>query len=214
MAPVLTAEDRTRVAAICETVKGYSTEKHYAFFRHLLTYTRTARMLMLGVYYGRDIVFLLDLAARLQKPLSITGVDKFSDDFCEDWPVERRSLNWQAAGFGAAPTLDAAKSNIARFGQAELIKERDAYFLARCKDKFDAIYLDTSHDYETVCRQIRQALPLLASEGLLMGDDYSDQGTWGVRRALSELAPGHVVFGNWIWIADTSLILAQLPQSA
>jgi hypothetical protein len=203
--------DRRRVARISAVVKGYSAERHYAFFKQLLTRTDVHRLLMLGVYFGRDIAFLLDIASRLKKPLAITGVDKFSNDFCEDWPQDKRTLDWESAGFGDAPTLQQASANIARFGAARVIKERDEVFLANCPDKFDAIYLDTSHDYETVCRQIRQCVPLLAADGLLMGDDYSDQGTWGVKRALMDMVPGHKLFANWIWIADATCLR---PDSA
>ena len=95
-----------------------------------------------------------------------------------------------------------------------LIKQRDEAFLASCSQCFDAIYIDTSHDYETVARQVRQTVGLLNEDGLLCGDDYSDQGTWGVKRAISEFAPGHVVFSNWIWIAARDQIRVPLNASA
>jgi hypothetical protein len=82
-----------------------------------------------------------------------------------------------------------------------LIRQHDSAFLAGSRARYDLIYLDTSHDYETVIRQMRQAALLLSPNGIMAGDDYSDAGTWGVCRAVSEAAPGHAVFGGWIWIA-------------
>jgi hypothetical protein len=201
--PELTPDDTRRMEAIRQTVPGYSEGMHYAFFKHMLTCASIRKLLILGVYHGRDIAYLMDNARALGRPLQIIGVDKFSDDFCEDWPKERQSLNWQQAGFGTPPSFDAARTHQARLGFADsvtIVQERDDTFLASCTDRFDAIYIDTSHDYYTVVRQIRDAAGLLTEDGLICGDDYSDQGTWGVKRAVTELVPGHVVFSNWIWI--------------
>jgi hypothetical protein len=213
--PEMTPEDSRRMEAIRQIVPGYSEGAHYAFFKHLLSCGTIKRLLILGVYHGRDIAYLMDIARALGRPLRVVGVDKFSDDFCEDWPQERKSLNWQQAGFGTSPSFEAAQANLGRLGFSQdvtLIKQRDDVFLASCSEKFDAIYIDTSHDYDTVARQLRQTVCLLTEDGLLCGDDYSDQGTWGVKRAISEFVPGHVVFANWIWIGARDQV--QLPREA
>jgi hypothetical protein len=215
--PDITPEDMQRMESIRRTIPGYSELRHYAFFKHLLTSSEVKKLLILGVYHGRDIAYLMDLARALGRPLQVVGVDKFSDDFCEDWPKERQSLNWQEAGFGTSPSFEAAQAHMARLGfsdSVKLVKERDERFLASCTERFDAIYIDTSHDYDTVARQVRQTVGLLTDDGLLCGDDYSDQGTWGVKRAISEFAPGHVVFSNWVWIAARDEIRAPLQASA
>jgi hypothetical protein len=205
--PELTADDARRMDAIRQSVPGYSEGMHYAFFKHMLACAPIKKLLILGVYHGRDIAYLMDNARALGRPLQVTGVDKFSDDFCEDWPKERQSLNWQQAGFGTPPSFEAADS-------VTIVQERDDRFLASCGDSFDAIYIDTSHDYDTVARQIRQTVGLLAPDGLLCGDDYSDQGTWGVKRAISEFIPGHVVFSNWIWLGARDQVKIQSEAAA
>ena len=215
--PAITHEDMQRMESIRQTIPGYSELLHYAFFKHLLACFTVKRLLILGVYHGRDVAYLMDLARALGRPLEVVGVDKFSDDFCEDWPKERQSLNWQEAGFGTSPSFEAAQAHMARFGFSDsvtLVKERDEVFLASCSERFDAIYIDTSHDYDTVARQVRQTVRLLTDDGLLCGDDYSDQGTWGVKRAISEFAPGHVVFSNWVWIAARDQIRASLQANS
>lgn len=197
--------------------KQFRAIRSYAFFKHLLACATIKRLLVLGVYHGRDIAYIMSLGRALGRPLQVVGVDKFSDDFCEDWPKERQSLNWQQAGFGTSPSFEAAQAHMARLGYSDsvtLVKERDERFLPSCSERFDAIYIDTSHDYDTVARQIRQTVGLLTEDGLLCGDDYSDQGTWGVKRAISEFAPGHVVFSNWVWIAARDQIRASLQASA
>jgi Methyltransferase domain len=201
--PALSAEEARRAEAICSAVPGFTDKRHYAFFKHLFASGPIEKLLILGVYAGRDVAFALDAARELGRPLHVVGVDKFSDEYCDDWPEQSRALNWQQAGFGQAPSLESAKANLERLGFADdaiLRKQRDEEFFGSCCERFDAIYLDTSHDYATVVRQIRQAAGLLTEDGILCGDDYSDQGTWGVKRAVTELIPGHLVFANWIWI--------------
>lgn len=202
--PLFDQQDRDRMTEIAASVGGYSDARHYDFFRSVFAYTEVRRVLLLGVYFGRDTVFMCEAARRSGRSITITAVDKFSDDACEDWPSTQRSRTWEEAGFGPAPTLDAARANIDRFKgdhDVRLIQKNDEAFLTTCQEKYDLIYIDTSHDYETVRRQLRQARPLVAEGGLLAGDDYSDEGTWGVRRALRDAAPGHAVFAGWIWIA-------------
>jgi hypothetical protein len=201
--PTLSAEQVRRAEAICAAVPGFTDKRHYAFFKHLLASGPIEKLLILGVYAGRDVAFALDAARELGRPFHVVGVDKFVDEYCDDWPEQNRPLNWQQAGFGPAPSLEAAKANLEQLGfagDATLFKQRDEEFLGSCRERFDAIYLDTSHDYATVVRQIKQAVGLLTEDGILCGDDYSDQGSWGVKRAVTELVPGHFVFANWIWI--------------
>ncbi len=202
--PLFDDLDHQRMTEVCAAVRGYSDARHYGFFRTLFAQAEIERVLLLGVYFGRDIIFMLDAARRACRQISITGVDKFSDDACADWPSDRLGCSWEQAGFGTAPSLAAAQHTIATFGggaEVRLIRQHDEAFLEGCTDRFDLIYLDTAHDAATVRRQLRQAAPLLAPGGVLAGDDYSDQGTWGVRSALSEVAPGHAVFAGWIWVA-------------
>ena len=51
----------------------------------------------------------------------------------------------------------------------------------------DVIYLDAAHEYEAVIADLRAYLPLLAPDGVLLGDDYMPN--WpGVVRAVDEIA--------------------------
>lgn len=62
--------------------------------------------------------------------------------------------------------------------------------------KADMIFLDASHDYDSVAADIRAWARLLAPGGLLCGHDRQ----WdGVARAINELIPGHMVGVGAIW---------------
>jgi SAM-dependent methyltransferase len=167
------------------------------------------RILVVGVYHGRDICFLMKAAENTgRQDLQIVGVDKFSDDFCRDWPEEKRALGWEAAGYGRPPTLQDAHDNISRHQTCpvELVPSDDLQFLAQCREQFDFIYLDTAHDYETVAKQIELCRPLLSPGGLLGGDDLMDESTegWGVRAAVKEKFTDYMDMNGWIWLTHGS----------
>ena len=204
MNPVdLTQADMLRVQDICARVKGYSGAAHYGFFKGLFTDNPKAfKILILGVYHGRDIAFMLDVMDRYHegRDFQIVGVDKFTDAPCADWPEGVQTMTWGAAGFGEPPSFVAARENT-KSSRVQLLMLDDAEFLAANTEKFDIIYLDTAHDYETVARQIKQAAKACNPGAIICGDDYSNAGTWGVQTAVAEAFTSHEVFANWIWIS-------------
>lgn len=227
----LTHADLARIAALNAEVPGWSGPSHYAFFRALLNelflHVDAPRILMLGIYHGRDLAYLLDLLQREHPGRSATliGVDKFDNEPCADWPEAKRGLSWESAGFGEPPALKRAEAHLlSRVGTAilRLYQSDDAAFLEGAlmappalRMKFDAIYVDTSHDYATVARQLRQLAQLCCDDAtLICGDDYSDAGTWGVARAVREAFSDHRVFANWIWFAPRSALAAALRPAA
>ena len=185
---------------------GYSGLLHWRFFHQIASRTSIRRMCILGVYFGRDIAYVgaaLRESGRLD--CTITGVDKFEDRACADWPEEKKALSWREAGFGPAPSHEAAERNLQTLGLAENIRlwsGSDERFLETTPERFDFIYIDTSHDYASVKRLILRAWPLLRDGGLMAGDDFSDEGTWGVKRAVLESFAMVTTYDHWIWAAE------------
>jgi len=71
---------------------------------------------------------------------------------------------------------------------------------AMSNEKFDVVYIDALHDYESVKNDIDAWYPLVNDEGILAGHDYSDH--WpGVLQAVQEFADKNkyeitVLFGD------------------
>ena len=190
-----------RLLQIISCVPGYGKLKQFAFFNCMISKYKPKKVLLIGVYKGRDSSFILDASRNYGVDISFTGVDKFSDDFCADWPQEDQSKTWEDAGFGPAPSIEEARKNLSNVGfpNVHLIKSHDEEFLAQDDQKYDLIYIDTSHDYETVRRQLHQVRRLSHENTIISGDDYSDHGTWGVKRAVIDGTKEHGLFLNWVW---------------
>lgn len=215
----LNHEDAVALQRIQEIIPGYSGFVHQGFFKMLLAQPNVNNLLILGVYHARDIAIILDLARRWrrERPLFVWGVDKFTDTACADWPEDKKSMTWGEAGFGSPPsTVLGVKQNIYRavgplpgWMDYNIVQADDAEFLEMHAEKplkFDVVYLDTSHDEQTVKRQLAQVPKVLHPGGIICGDDYSDDsnagGNWGVKKAVTEIHPKHTVFGNWIWMVE------------
>ena len=205
----LSQQDEARCAAIMSRVRGYSDGKHYAFFKALLARPEVKDVLILGVYHGRDIAFMRDcLLSAGRIDVWIVGVDKFSDTPCADWPAGSIGKSWQDAGFGPPPDIEQARRNCGAetSGPVLLSESDDERFLAHTEGKFDAVYLDTSHDFATVNRQLKQVRRVCKPSAIICGDDYSDRGTWGVKRAVTASFNQHTVFAGWIWASGNELL--------
>jgi predicted O-methyltransferase YrrM len=66
--------------------------------------------------------------------------------------------------------------------------------------RFDLIFIDASHDYESVKADIQAWLPLLVDGGVICGHDYM---RWGVKSAVRQLVPKHrLVPNSSIWTTE------------
>lgn len=69
--------------------------------------------------------------------------------------------------------------------------------------KFDLIFIDAGHNYEDVVADINAWRPLLATDGVLCGHDYTTVHHPGVVQAVDELIPNfRVVDGTTIWTTE------------
>lgn len=198
------AELNARWQPIAQRIPGWSGNLHYLFFQSVLDACPDIKsVLMLGVYMGRDISIILDIAKG--RPLQIVGVDRFRDMPCEDWTVEQKTMSWTEAGFGPAPDAKKALENINPSPEhaVKLIESDSHIFLMNAKGKIDFAYVDTSHEYETVKRELELIRPLCHERTLIAGDDYTNEGKpwWGVDRAVKETFKTHQVLLNMIWWA-------------
>jgi hypothetical protein len=198
----LDLRDRRSRGRIYQLCRGYSTARQWKFFRSVLRDEKIRSVCVFGVYFGRDIASLSWLLRQRGGNYRLVGVDLFADVPGTDWPEEKRGLTWQQAGFGPAPDQATVAQSLQALGlneKVELATDSAQHFLSEGDEKFDFIYLDVAHDYETTVECIKLALNRLNPGGVLAGDDFSNTGTWGVARAVEEYFPQRRLFGQSVW---------------
>lgn len=72
----------------------------------------------------------------------------------------------------------------------------------------DLIFIDGSHDYESVYQDICVWYPLISQNGILCGDDFNWGDSKPVKRAVIRYAEEHdlqvKIFEDWIWYYENS----------
>jgi predicted O-methyltransferase YrrM len=76
-----------------------------------------------------------------------------------------------------------------------------ARWMATQGKRFDLIFIDASHDFESVKADILAWRPLLKDGGILCGHDYDDLPNPGVKQAVDLLIPKFRVIGT-IWTTE------------
>lgn len=201
----LTQADISAAAFISSYILGWSDERQYRFFKFILAGRPNLKdFLMLGVYHGRDIAFIQDILARYHpgRVLNIVGVDRFTAERCADWP--HKAVSWEQLTKGMRPpSLESAQANVGA-PNVRLVKMDDAAYLNACPDQYDAVYVDTSHDYKSVKGLLQIVKRVCHPDAIVCGDDYSDRNGWGVATAVGESFTGFALHDDWIWCADVS----------
>jgi glycosyltransferase involved in cell wall biosynthesis len=133
----------------------------------------------LGCYKGRSLCSVADIIKR--KKLNVHVVDIFTGTDCEKKEENYRNI---------------FEENIKRFGIYDQVKIHEGYTKNVINDFsiyaegnlarpiFDLLFIDASHLYEDVKRDIEDWLPLIKNNGVISGHDY---GNWeGVSKAVNE----------------------------
>lgn len=194
-----------RADEISSRICGWSNASHYLFFKSWMDAFPEARnVLIVGVYLGRDISFMLDAAG--ERPLNVTGVDKFNAEPCDDWPKEKLGMTWEEAFNCPPPDRDKAYANIgaAPHHKVTLIKADSKDWLASANGAYDLIFLDGSHEYASISREIRDSHKLCHPFTIISGDDYANvQPGWGVEDAVKDAFKFHHHIDYRIWFAGS-----------
>lgn len=184
--------DDRELLLVITSIEGWMTERE---LQYLCEMAQGKHVLEVGTFLGRSTINMLRYAKRL------VSIDHFAGNI-HDIAVEmvrqiegKGSTLWQQflhrlAEYDVGDTefvlmkMDVTKASMLLGAQA-----------------FDFVFIDGSHEYEDVLRDVRLLRSRVADGGVLAGHDYYTDGNFpGVRKAVDELfgKPDEVVETIWV----------------
>lgn len=146
------------------------------------------KMMEMGSYRGES-TFIWASSGQFSEIVAVDPFEGETDNkneyFDDDWSTVKRDF-W---------------TNTRNFNNIKLVQDYNYNVINNYPDEyFDFIYIDASHDYESVKRDIQISLPKIKKGGLIGGHDYEE--TWsGVIEAVNEIfGKPHQTFMDESWV--------------
>jgi len=166
-------------------------QKIPGFFDFQQLYTRAvneapekAHFIKVGVSHGQSAAYLAVEIANSNKEITLDLVDLWGT-----W--NDRSPTPETVKTNLAPIIDLTPINIIQKASVDAAKEHKDLTL-------DFIFIDASHDYNNVQRDIIKWLPKLKRGGTLAGHDYTHDHP-GVKKAVTSLLQNVQIINNSWW---------------
>jgi predicted O-methyltransferase YrrM len=173
-------------------IKGYC--DYHEFYKEVFNkLPDNAHVCEVGVYLGHSVAYMATLAKESGKNITVHAVDTF--DGSEEHK-RKGVLNYYIQ----------YKTNIESCGVSDYIvtyPTTSELAAKNIQDKtFHFIFLDASHDYENVKKDIKTWLPKLKDNGTFAGHDYCN--SWpGVKKAVDESFK--VTLNKTVWIRQEQI---------
>lgn len=170
-----------------ESIDGFL--DHFEVYDLALQRTDVGHFVEIGTYKGRSAAYLGVEIHNFRKNIKVDTIDHYSE-----------SLDQSANSTGA---YEIVAENLKPVSHIVNAISMDSITAAKdYKDNsLDLVYIDASHDYESVKNEILTWLPKVKKGGIIAGDDY---GWEGVKGAVTDTLPEAIAIGhadsNWYFI--------------
>jgi predicted O-methyltransferase YrrM len=161
---------------------GYMSEPELEFLATLAQ--RYKNILEVGAWTGRSTLALADNTLG-----KVTAVDTWEGSSNGDLKdvLERNGKNW------AWKEFQKNTEHVKNISRLWMESTKAAKINRALHNKFDMVFIDASHDYESVKADIMAWLPTVIEGGLICGHDYTTERDHcaGVIKAVDEIFPVH-----------------------
>lgn len=173
-------------------------------FEKLITEVKPKRIVEIGSWKGQSTVTMAKACKKLGLNTQIQCIDTWlgaEEFYTEPTPERNLMKKW-----GYPQVYYQFLSNIINEGVHEMIEPiplPSSIGTSICSNA-ELIYIDGSHLYIDVLRDIKDMWPKLKLGGVMFGDDYTNRRFLGVKKAVDKFAKLFEVevevFDNWFWI--------------
>ena len=178
------------VSAVALDMQGWGSD--HPVFEKVITAVRPKLIIEVGSWKGRSALAMADILKRDRIDAEIVCVDTWLGS-PEHWlKVQREWYTSLQIKNGFPRLYQTFLANVVDRHQGDVItpfpstSENAALILDHFNVRADLCYIDAAHEYASVMRDLNAYWPLLAEDGVLIGDDY---GYWpGVTRAAQDFA--------------------------
>ena len=153
---------------------------------------RPALVVEIGVWKGASVLTMAGRLRELGLDAALIAIDTWRGSW-EHWTIYPEWFDHLSMAHGQSKMMHKFMGNVVETGLTDIIVPlpldslNACHVLAHYGLRPDVIHLDGGHDYEAVISDLRHWWPMLADDGLFIGDDYRHNGDWpGVRRAFDE----------------------------
>ena len=142
----------------------------------------------IGVAGGQNIKHILEHCPRIEK---IYGIDSYSQD---SWDMNHIDINKEFGSFEGL--FQEVKLMLSQFGgRAKLIRKTSLEAVKEFSDEsLDFIFLDASHDFDSVFADISSWFPKIKKGGIFMGHDWDHGNFPGTTKAVKKYFVNYKIY--------------------
>jgi predicted O-methyltransferase YrrM len=176
-----------------------------SLYEDIVRTANTGTLVEVGTYLGRSLCLLGQLVKDSGRPLRVIGVDTCTGSGIEnDYDNHAAAVkqgNGTFAGQLHKNVIDCGLTGIITLMVTDSVTAASLF----PDNSLPFVFLDASHDYDSVCADIKAWLPKVCKGGLLCGDDVGVPGEvapiWpGVGDAVRKLLLGWDYFPHDAWV--------------
>ncbi len=185
----------------------------HPIFEEIISHVRPSLIIEVGTWKGQSALHMAEVLKKVGVQCKILCVDTWLGNI-EHWNIKRSDRIYDSLSIknGYPQLFYQFLANVMHCGQSDVIipfpqtSTSAARWLCNAGIKADIIHIDASQEYNDVVMDLKAWAPIIADQGVLIGDDYPWE---GVQRAAHEFATERnleIYVDNPKWVVSKRLM--------